>query len=112
MRGHDLKETDRQVRERERERMEHEFKMKDLELAKAIRLKELDIKAREAGIRIPTDHFDVVRNVRLVPPFKEKELDTFLKGSLHFSNGHVKRGPCFCRAFLWVKCSKLILRCL
>ena len=69
-------EGDRQT-VRERDRMEHEFKMKDLELAKAIRLKELDIQAREAGGKISTDHFDVVRNVRLVPPFNEKEVDKF-----------------------------------
>ena len=69
-------EGDRQT-VRERDRMEHEFKMKDLELAKAIRLKELEIQAREAGVKISTDHFDVVRNVRLVPPFNEKEVDKF-----------------------------------
>ena len=40
-------EADRQA-VRERERWEHELKLKDLEITQAIRLKELDIKARKS----------------------------------------------------------------
>lgn len=69
-------EADRQV-VRDRECREHEYKMKDLEVAQAIRLKELEIKARESGLTLPTDRFDVTRSIRLVPPFNEKEVDKF-----------------------------------
>ena len=46
-----------------------------MELAQAIRLKELDLKAREFGIS--SHDFDVTRNIRLVPPFNEKDVDKF-----------------------------------
>ena len=69
-------EADRLIfRERESER-EHAYKMKDLELQQAFRLKELELKAQESGA-IPSDHFDVTRNIRLVPPFNENEVDKF-----------------------------------
>ncbi|KAK0147815.1 hypothetical protein N1851_012505 [Merluccius polli] len=62
---------------RERERREHEYRMKDLDLQQqALRLKELEIKAWESNL-VPADHFDVIRNLRLVPPFNEREVDKF-----------------------------------
>ncbi|KAK0147995.1 Retrovirus-related Pol polyprotein from transposon 412 [Merluccius polli] len=62
---------------RERERREHEYRMKDLDLQQqALRLKELEIKARESNL-VPADHFDVIRNLRLVPPFNESEVEFF-----------------------------------
>ena len=42
----------------------------------ALRLKELEINARDSNL-VPADHFDVIRNLRLVPPFNESEVDTF-----------------------------------
>lgn len=69
-------EADRQMI-REREKREHEYKIKDLELHQALRLKELELKARESGV-VPSDRpFDVTRNIRLVPPFNENEVDKF-----------------------------------
>ncbi|KAL2096852.1 hypothetical protein ACEWY4_006059 [Coilia grayii] len=61
---------------REREKREHELRMKDLEINQALRLKELEIRARESGL-VPSEHFDVTRNIRLVPPFNESEVDKF-----------------------------------
>ena len=43
-----------------------------MEINQSIRLKELDIKAREAGVNLPSNNFDVSRNVRLAPPFREE----------------------------------------
>ena len=48
-----LLEADRQA-QRERERREHELRVKYMEIAQAIRLKELDIKAGEAGVNWPS----------------------------------------------------------
>lgn len=49
--------------------------MKDLELAQAIRLKELEIKVSQSGSIVPTDRFDVTCSI--VSPFNEKEVDKF-----------------------------------
>ncbi|KAL2103192.1 hypothetical protein ACEWY4_000060 [Coilia grayii] len=62
---------------REREQREHELRRKDLEFAQALRVKELDIKARESGVFLKSDQFDVTRNIRVVPPFREDEVDKF-----------------------------------
>ena len=71
-----LLDADRQG-QRERDRRDHEIRMKDMEITQSIRLKELDIKAREAGVNLPSNNFDVSRNVRLVPPFREEEVDRY-----------------------------------
>lgn len=68
-------EADRQTL-REREQREHELRVKDLEFAQALRVKELDLKARESGVP-RSDQFDVPRNIRVVPPFNEDEVDKF-----------------------------------
>ncbi|KAL2103146.1 hypothetical protein ACEWY4_000014 [Coilia grayii] len=62
---------------REREQREHELRLKDLEFAQALRVKELDIKARESGVFLKSDQFDVTRNTRVLPPFREDEVDKF-----------------------------------
>ncbi|KAL2076972.1 hypothetical protein ACEWY4_027431 [Coilia grayii] len=62
---------------REREQREHELCLKDLEFAQALRVKELDIKARESGVFLKSDQFDVTRNICVVPPFREDEVDKF-----------------------------------
>lgn len=69
-------EADRQTT-REREKREHELKLKDLEFAQALRIKELELKAREAGVPFKPDQFDITRNICLVPPFNESEVDKF-----------------------------------
>lgn len=69
-------EADRRL-VREREQREHEFRLKDLELAQALRIKELEVKAREAGVAFKPDQFEITRNIRLVPPFNESEVDKF-----------------------------------
>lgn len=69
-------EVDRQTL-REREQREHELRLKDMEFAQALRVKELDIKARESGVFVKPDQFDVPRNIRVVPPFNEEEVDKF-----------------------------------
>lgn len=63
-------------RERQRERERHELELKKLEMEQACRLKELELKARERGVTdVPV--FDVSRNIRIVPPFREQEVDKF-----------------------------------
>ncbi|KAL2076889.1 hypothetical protein ACEWY4_027519 [Coilia grayii] len=59
-----------------KEQREHELKIKQMEFEQALRLKDLDIRAREAGVPLRHD-FDVARNIRVVPPFNEKEVDKF-----------------------------------
>ena len=69
-----LLEADTQA-QRDRERREHKPKLKDLVIVQAIRLNEVfeleDVKACKAGVNLPSNNFDVTRDVRLVPPFRE-----------------------------------------
>ncbi|KAK0145475.1 hypothetical protein N1851_015612 [Merluccius polli] len=51
--------------------------MKDREFAQALSIKELELKAREMGVPFRSDQFDVTRNIRVVPPFREAEVDKF-----------------------------------
>ncbi|KAK0131368.1 hypothetical protein N1851_033911 [Merluccius polli] len=71
-----IRESERQT-VRERDDREHELRLKDLEFNQALRLKEMDLKAREAGILFKSEQFDVTRNIRVVPPFHEDEVDKF-----------------------------------
>lgn len=61
----------------EREKREHELRMKDLEFQQALRIKELELKACESGALVRSDQFEVTRNIRVVPPFREDEVDKF-----------------------------------
>ncbi len=100
-------------KERRREREKHELELKKLEMEQACRLKEIELRAHERGVTDVSD-FDVSRNIRMVPPFREQEVDKFLlflnvwpsilSGRKHF-------GPCCCSVFLWGKLRKLILLC-
>ena len=66
----------REQREQEREQREHELRVKQMEHEQALKLKELDIRSRQVGKPAHSD-FDVARNIRVVPPFNEKEVDKF-----------------------------------
>ncbi|KAL2102544.1 hypothetical protein ACEWY4_001712 [Coilia grayii] len=55
---------------------EYELRVKELEHAHVLRIKELELQARQAGVPARVD-FDVARNIRVVPPFNEKEVDKF-----------------------------------
>ena len=72
-------EADRQT-VREREKRDHELRLRDMELPQAIRLKELDLKARESGFS--SHNFDVTRNIRLVRMWTSSLL--ILRESLRF----------------------------
>lgn len=61
---------------REREKREHELKIKELEFNQSLCVKELEMRALESGMNVPSDRFDVTPNIRLVPPFNE-EVDKF-----------------------------------
>ena len=65
-------EREKNIRDRE-----HELRLKELEFNQALRLKEMDLQAREADIHSKSGQFDVTRNIRLVPPFREDEVDKF-----------------------------------
>lgn len=69
-------EADRQNL-RDHDRREQELRLKDMEYTQALRLKEMELKARESGVLLRPDHFDVTRNIRVVPPFREDEVDKF-----------------------------------
>ncbi len=45
-------------------------------MEQACRLKEIELRARERGVTDVSD-FDVSRNIRMVPPFREQEVDKF-----------------------------------
>ena len=65
-------EREKNIRDRE-----HELRLKELEFNQALRLKEMDLQAREADIHSKSGQFDVTRNIPLVPPFREDEVDKF-----------------------------------
>ncbi len=71
----DREEWERE-KERRREREKHELELKKLEMEQACRLKEIELRARERGVTDVSD-FDVSRNIRMVPPFREQEADKF-----------------------------------
>ena len=75
----ELLQFQREKEERDRER-EREKEERDRELQ--IRLKELEIQAKIENSAVKSNpQFDVTRNIRLVPPFQEKEVDKYF---LHF----------------------------
>ncbi len=71
----DREEWERE-KERRREREKHELELKKLEMEQVCRLKEIELRARERGVTDVSD-FDVSRNIRMVPPFREQEVDKF-----------------------------------
>ena len=59
-----------------------QLKLKDMEIQAEIHLKELELKVLAARSVSPArDKFDVSRQIRLVPPFKVKEVECYF---LHF----------------------------
>jgi len=73
-----LREREEWEREKERQmnRERHELELKRLEMEQACRLKEMELKSRERGLTDTSD-FDVSRNIRMVPQFREQEVDKF-----------------------------------
>jgi len=63
-------------KERQMNRERHELELKRLEMEQACRLKEMELKSRERGLTDTSD-FDVSRNIRMVPQFREQEVDKF-----------------------------------
>lgn len=63
-------------KERTRDRERHELELKRLEVEQVCRLKEMELRSRERGVSDTSD-FDVSRNIRMVPPFREQEVDKF-----------------------------------
>ena len=64
------KENERLLQEKEKER-QYNLRMKELEMQDKVKTKLLDLGT----------HFDVIKHIRLVPPFQEKEVDKYF---LHF----------------------------
>lgn len=69
-------EADRQTA-REREKRDHGLRLKDLEFAQALHMKELELKACKACALFKADQVETTRNIRLVPPFNKSEVDKF-----------------------------------
>ena len=59
-----------------KEREDREFELKKLEMTLAIEAKD-----KHSGVKSEGDKFDVAKNVRLVPPFQEQNVDQYF---LHF----------------------------
>ena len=64
--------------DRERERDEH--RRLEIEKEKEIELKKLELQGRSTSHQ-STDRFDITKHIRLVPPFKEDDIDKYF---LHF----------------------------
>ena len=64
-------EREKEERQLEREKLEFQIKMRELEVRERVN----QIESRKSS------HFDVTKNIRLVPPFQEKEVDKYF---LHF----------------------------
>ena len=60
---------------------EIEAKMKEDEFAAQLKLKAMDLEKLKNMEKHPTHEFDVSRNIRLVPPFKDTDIDKYF---LHF----------------------------
>ncbi|CAI9717275.1 Hypothetical predicted protein [Octopus vulgaris] len=64
-------------------KLELEFQkaIKEMEIQKELKLKEMELQSRKLDTPRDQKDFDVAKNIKLVPPFSEKNVDKFF---LHF----------------------------
>ena len=75
----ELKQMELREREREPEAQVQlkELEIRECEIAVQIKAKELGLAATTVRLSSASEHFDVTRHIRFVPPFQETEPDKY-----------------------------------